>query len=1764
MEDAVTGTQVEKAFSGREIIPRHRRKVVWRGKTCVIAVPNGPPESYGGQKPLSSVDVQARLRQWQDAGFDIDGFDLADTRQVNDTLAQVRPSYPDPGETLVQFKTKDFPVRVPDPGAWQAYVNWLTEEKLKALGVSLGDDDVEPSRTLSRQNSAQAAPHSQRSTPGLSSFSTESHSRTMSTASPPSATGDYRGHAARHSVYTMPFGFQQVQHPGMRSLSPAQQANIATGQRSLSPGLERFKNNGSPIVSPASPGLSQYRPSPLSADQRATPPMHLRHQSVASAFPAPQMQTSQSRHALTNVPEDEEDSSQQLRPPTLSRGSSSEIAIPTPRGHRHNISETLDREIREAEALLVERSAHEDQSRSAVNASQHRNDFRSEAFSFPQQGTPMLFQGGTYSSAQNNHQLRQSQGHKSQFSVAAPEFHFNPNGPSLFGSSSTSNIRTRAQQPMQARLSAGHHSRHESAFNAAAPPFRPMAQSSMPTSSFNFTSAHDPTAASVAPQSLSEPTPIFGNVIIPDNADTSRRSRTVPVVQPFRHTKAGSEDLEDAEGRPVQSDDRQKRARKTQDDGDSVPRFAERPHSPPRSEHSLPIKSITHDLATTDDPVHQRDVVEQDLSSLTADTVDAQRRTSQDLMKSRATNVDQTRLTSDRGADRLASIPLGQSHVRNKSSLSALAQPFVVEPSTAGGADGSSERSETPDEHDVDEDEALGKTKPDLSPERVFSSESTKARRLVTSPPSPDPQKSTSFAIRNIPSPEYIEPSFEEIDTVMRHLSERANAEQERFISPIMSPARPRSRSEAGRSDAPSPASVKMQDSAAATPEPVSPLPSGVQSTSLQLRQADVRHRDRHGDAPISESSDDFLTDAPFRLDARGRTLDEGVDSIVSNTFRDQLLPLQDAVYSIHRTVMKMASSRERRPRMSSGADSDADDEDDIMDSKFLSQRTSSSRDKKHGLIREAMLEALDLHQQASRQLPQTGDIQDLLASTNTMIAGLASAHLDHNDVRVIVEDALHNQNRMLVHAPLPVGDSQKDANHRRTMSELEGRLNETLTGALEEANQRHAAEEREADTRRRLRLTEEEVILIQETLSDKEHKIHALENDNSKLKRHLDASETAQRNLEDRLSDVEAESAALGSTLNEYRESSNKWRREIDEAESHKETLRVTIEELRGQIADGLNVRDNMRNKLERIHTDMAAAAEQLANERAFRQNKNEEMHKRHAVLQARYDAEIQSRSGLDAEIQRLRIQASEGASAQHMLEQTLKSNVILADTNQSLRDDLTEQQTSNSRVRRELQDARENSHIEVQRAQILLQGGIEAANNQADAMRAGLESRLAITNNELDNMRALVNATKARHDVLLQEEADLRRDTLHKVNEASSAALDELRHRHEENIQYVNTQRDRAIANALQDKQRSDEFWQQRLSLTEAKNGLLHDRIAHLDGRLEIAKAAGQAAVSAAQAAKGMQPVSGALAEPDRISPQALRESILVLQEQLQERESSIERLQQEVASFDTDAPNRLKERDIEITWLRELLAVRSDDLTELISTLSQSTYDRDTVRDAAIRIRTNLQMEQAEKERLISAGSSVTGQAFAGLTNFASPKAVQLAAAIGNWRKGREGSSTPVARRSSAQLSRSQEGDQTPSKRPPSAASFLTGLMTPPASNLRRTPSPSSSVISDMSTPRRPLSARVVAPRSTPTSSKPIVPPLAGFDGHEEPETPLSFRSQSYDDDAHLGGADDELDDDEPHALEVPTPQELSSMPPLKRPALRSLASELGDET
>lgn len=1935
--------------------PRPRTKLAWRGKACWIALPSVTPEACGNNKPLSSSETQSRLRKFEEAGYNVNGFDLQPWTYHDSIVSQSSAQYPDDSEDVVQRQKKDFKVFVPNPQTWKSYVDDLMEQKLRALGVSMGDD-LAPAAPppMSRQSSGQfqsvspnmmhaaMAGASHRSTPSLAHFPTPGHSYSASVASPLSMSGDPRGHLHRHSVFAMPgmpFGFpnQQNPHSGVPAFSPSTHFNMNAVPRGGSPALERLKNEGAPSKSPVSPyGM----PSPFSRSPQPQPgdwpgQAHLRHQSVYSNFspqPQPPVQPSltptltpgaamRQRPSLAEVPEDEEEPMQDyFSGATPKRQSRKDIEIvhPSPR-HNRNISDALEREIQGSDYHLeksFERQLQDEENETnnsfvsqasssgayvppgkrvplvqGLNGLVGRKDSPSfpSALAKPEVQVPVNGNAANsgLSGALQNKLTNKVKGHASRLSVAAPEFKFQPGmpfQPTLPSLPGLSNFGP----PVST------HTRNQSSGNLdiTAPAFQPGGFGVMPSSDFNFASSFPfnpvaPIQQHVTYQAPAQPVApsIFGDVNIPDATKPARRSKAVVITQPKASPVKEKPEAEDEDGRAAQSEDRQKRARVGQSDGDDVPLFAERPNSPirtsseklaPGPEDNKPHVSAPAQVSGLEDTL----VVEGKRAADTKDQAD----------------IPSANIASAQDFETLAKLPTGhpeQGHKKNSSSLSALAKPFEFKPQ------GSTSSIQAPESLLRSPDP--NKTKPDFSPSRVFSRNSHKSQASVEDldyVPSPEPEKHAPYPVDGNEKARFPEPTFDEIDAVMQQLNdddEFAHVQQE-FASEVVSP------------DA---SVIHHSPRRNSQHRPISPLPA-LSGNQLRIRPGPINRLNRGNDVPLSEWSDDLSVDEATKIRTRSRFFDDRVDQIVGGVIEHRLAPLEKSLQMIHRAVSTLMT---REPRSAHGRtqsvdDSDADDEDETADERQNFRSASRAQDRKASQIKAAVLEALASQKTNGFQFSSATEIHNALMDMNTTIARIATANLDMDDVKHVVDESLNRMSQNLV-PPAPAENPEMVHKHRREVSELNSRLNKTLADALEEANQRRTIEEREVDTRRLLRLAEEELSLLRKTMGDKEQRIHSLENQREELEIRVDAAEAAHSRDQKQLSNLEAENSALETTLEEYRLSSTKWRNEVDDTTSQNEVIKANIidlkaqledaqeaakkahqqadnaaventalkasaadlliqleeshatgkqarqaaddaaieataikasaadlmaqleeshasakqvqqnaddasvenaalkasvtslvaeleesrlaskkwkqeaeiaarenvnlqdsmSDLKAQIADGLSIRENMRSKLDKIHNGMISAAEQLANEKAIWQNRNEELQKRHVVQQARLEGEVSIRRSMEEEIQSLRTQVHEAVTTKIQLEQLQRSTTLHEETLRTLRENLTAEQTVHARLQRDLHEARESGRAEVQRTQMIMQSSIEAAESQANIIRASLEHEVMLAKNEIDNIKMVSDAARQRHEHSLEQEADLRRDALRKVNETSSAALNDLREKHAEEIRYLKSQYERSVANAYEEKQRSAAHFTDRLELSNDQVLHLRDKVAHLEERLNVARSAAQAAASAAQAAKTTpsttpMPVSTLREAPEKISPQALRESILVLQEQLQERETRIERLQSELADLDTTAPSKLKEKEIEVSWLRELLSVRSEDLNELIDTLSKQDYDRDAVRDFAIRIRANLQMEQQEKERLINAGPSLTGQALANLTNFASPKAVSLAAAFGNWRKNRESSrpapaskmSTPSAAkaiaRSKAAPRSGNARSETPSKPSPLPSPAFSGLMTPPATNLRRTPSPA-----EESNGSR--SINMGFPRvSQQTNGE---PKMSYFDAKKDEEqgeeSPMVFRRQSYDEDAQLGdvdtgsGADDDDEGDSgaQQGTQEQTPEELVG---------RSLASEL----
>jgi hypothetical protein len=521
------------------------------------------------------------------------------------------------------------------------------------------------------------------------------------------------------------------------------------------------------------------------------------------------------------------------------------------------------------------------------------------------------------------------------------------------------------------------------------------------------------------------------------------------------------------------------------------------------------------------------------------------------------------------------------------------------------------------------------------------------------------------------------------------------------------------------------------------------------------------------------------------------------------------------------------------------------------------------------------------------------------------------------------------------------------------------------------------------------------------------------------------------------------------------------------------------------------------------------------------------------------------QEKSKMQTDIDNLLAKERENAKIDIHYAHLQKENAKLEELVDSLRNERDEHERTAEKYAREHREAREAGRIEVQRTAMSLQADVEAANHQVNIVRAELEAEVARVRAELDNAKMEIDTAKAKHEIQLEQEADSKRDAIREVIEGKTSALQDQKESFEERLEEMRKQHRRDLDHLIENKNQSETFlreahgqrqsdmeqlhqraldqgaedrerleanYNSRLALADNRIELLQDKIAHLEQKLDISKSAAHAAVQAAQSAKAPIGQRSATIHPvarneGGISSQALRESIAVLQDQLQEREVRLEALETELAAVDKSLPEKVRAREVEIGWLRELLGVRIDDLAELVNLLARDDFDREAVRNAAIRIRTGLQMEQHDKERANNGGgssmSAVPGNLAASLQSFASPRAAQLARVIGEWRN------------TSATPSRTSPGSQT-------QPSFLAGLMTPPATSQRRASAASSAA--GPSTSLRSSGTRQNKGKG-PVGLRPMPPVMTSAEEDDDlesepPRTPPLLEREAYDQDAETG--------------------------------------------
>lgn len=717
-------------------------------------------------------------------------------------------------------------------------------------------------------------------------------------------------------------------------------------------------------------------------------------------------------------------------------------------------------------------------------------------------------------------------------------------------------------------------------------------------------------------------------------------------------------------------------------------------------------------------------------------------------------------------------------------------------------------------------------------------------------------------------------------------------------------------------------------------------------------------------------------------------------------------------------------------------------------------------------------------------------------------------------------------------------------------VGDLEERLRLQEEKTEEELKQRRLLEDKLCDAQRQLKHASEEETRVTETLEERDRRIKELEQFAGKKAMRMTLLEAASNNASQSQSEMANKLNALEGDLKDVRQDNTHWRTEAERADEtarrnagelavtrdENKSLQTTLQTLTAQLQENERLRESWRGKFMSLQEDMANAAREVAEESARRIKKDQTMLARQEVLDARLQAEAKTRERLEVEMERLQTNERTGMRA---VNECTRLEGILGE----LRTEKDKLQQTASRYQREFEEARESGASEVKRTRMAMQAEIDTANHQVNVVRQELEDQNSKLRAEIDSIRLEADTAKERNEMLMEGE-----------QATKAEALKELEQKHQNEIEDMQTRYERQINNANEDAGRSEEALLGRLSLSTSKVEHLQDRILHLEEKLEISK---QAAAAAAQAAKsaGVEPGAGTAPTvapaptaraavtselPEKISPQALRESIMVLQEQLQAREQRIEELEQDIAKLDPEAPSKISKRDDEISWLRELLAVRHGDLQDIINALAVDSFDRERVKDAAIRLKANLQMEEQERERAMNGGSAITLPNIAQSIQAATPRVAQTIGsgfnAFDRWRK-----SSQPSFLSGVLNSPSAGHAATPSRsKGPSAqqSKLLSGLLTPPASGLRQAPTADNKAqpTAFASTGRRFPSHGSAHNRprgeselsAPPDDEGPEVPedttPPRRQDQPADPVTPPMMRQSGYDSDAQPGDFDD----------------------------------------
>ncbi|KAL8874419.1 MAG: hypothetical protein Q9174_000264 [Haloplaca sp. 1 TL-2023] len=1717
---------------------RNRKRVPWRGKFCIISIPqssSADQNEKGGY--LTPLQVDQLFEQWQKRGHSIDGFELGaqDTVDVGpvESKAQSRPSFPGVGEILAERAARSFQVKIPDQAQWVSYVNDVKEAKLRALGVSSGSEESNAHALEAVPTPARQLPSYGFPSPFWPSFarphSTDnSVKNTRATSLPLGPTGSNSNlppaaafqnrptsnpgvrHVPRYSMAQpqMDLGTSECPIPSLPSTSRFGMAtNTIDGGRSLprlSTTTQALAGDTRSITDDFDYHSRRAQETTIAADNQSiqdpSVDVHHRHRFDRRQYlpDQPIQQPWKIQTQVGVIPTSSCLKVQNDHQNPLHREPLAVIQQPIPRNHNPMVPLALESSLQDVKNI----SPNTEKNTYALRHREPANNIRQDdnmALTSNSQSADDGHGANRDNETLNRAERREApKSSASRLNALAPVFKAGVSAPVTGDSTAATKMRP------------------------TAPAFTPAVVSKQPEMSrvFSFSSAGPSYVQDVAVPGTSLPkipltaerdNPIFGKIEFTQDIQSTRKSKAVPILRPKDQRPPRDEESEvqeDESGRITQADGRQKRIRRSSEGGLGNAHFmssattaketsigaseslmTQEDHARPPSisieqatQAANQLKDIIDELSTSDDASNSTaatgNIAFHNVPNPKINNI-ARPRSPSTSMKISPTKSESEANTTQR--DRSLRKTLPGNHSTSGDSENALISRQSHSLPDHDKLNGLRRKASSASRSSVD-DSTSPATEEILNAEAQISS-------------SRDSGEVGVVGVQNLVGVAdcftYVEPSYAEIDAVMKHLNEddlqnrvrRKNTPRQVAISPI--------RSERGWQDAAGPSNISMSLDSPHLRHPhteiaptsfdkvvKSPRSSWSSTTSRGHRDDNHSSRDLHRiqDA-VAAIAEGMLPPAEeSQSHERGASPEKQVRTLVDAVLKDRLMPLERTLVAIQDSLadhLKQASSHAERGKTHDNLDiSDADDEDDTAT--LTGNARSPNRDRKSDRLKALIREAISAQYKpvtANELVAVTGSIQEL----KTL---LHEANPSIPDVKAIVEEAVGKQMRG---RSRPITSSHQSATVEKNQLQitgLESMLKIAEGRAEDELRARRDTEDALADSQRLLRLALQDAAEQRESAEETERSLSAFHEERHETLRRTAMLEGTQESLQNTVSGLSEKNAALEATLEEYRLSSAQWREEIDDAKTENGDLRRTISALRTEIEDGIRSRQAVGAKFDQLQEELVLASQTLAREQSTWHYKEEEHKAKVDVLVKDYEREHQRRLHLENEV---------------------------ASLSDGLRVDRDQHQEAVAHYERQLHDVREVARLQSDRMQKIKELDNESAASQLSSVHVKMERLAAETQARIDETTKTASAEKAEHERLLQE-----------AMYSKAAAIRERQEFHDQITAGLKQQFEQASHIIRQEKHHIELQSSERLALAEDKLAQYQDKIHHLQERLGIAQSAAQAAVQAVQSkhttsiaeSRPDSSVSNSLGRlPEKTSPRALRESILVLQEQLQDRESRIESLEQRLAAVDTEAPARCKVQASEISWLRELLDVRLDDLEDVITALGQPVYDKEAIKAAAIRLRANMQMEQQEKERAHTGAQTFPSIAsISSLTS--SPRSFPMAAAAawGNWRKGRNsfiGEGSAISNGHTA---------ETPSRISPSHQDMLPGLLTPPHTSARgRTHSRAGSRAATPTVVRRRPASNIFGQSSGSAGNN------QAAQQSSPPKTPSLTRKASYDVDA-----------------------------------------------